>query len=102
MTGAHRTGEQFRATMAVLFSYFNYQKMPKAQTTKIVCEYDQEIPQSQTAAKFMVPRVKATTSPRYYVEETQNTNSHNTLNACEDPESFVRGGPTFFCLMREE
>ena len=37
---------------------------------KIVSEYDQEIPQSQTADKSMVPRGRATQPPR----DTRKTN----------------------------
>ena len=38
--------------------------------SKIVCEYDQEIPQSQTADKSMAPRGRATQQSR----DTKKTN----------------------------
>ena len=42
--------------------------------TKIVSEYDQEIPQSQTADKPMAPRRRATQRPRDTMRQTKQSN----------------------------
>ena len=58
-----------------LTEYIKYQYVPLNHlrtkvTSKIVSEYQQEIPQSQTADKPMVPRGRATQPSRY----TRKTN----------------------------
>ena len=54
-------------TMSITFSYHT---IPKHGTKKIVSEYDQEIPQAQTADKPKAPRGRATQQSR----DTRKTN----------------------------
>ena len=65
--------------------------MPKAYTTKIVSEYDQKIPQSQTADKPTAPRGRVTTSSRT-MKKRHKIQTVITLKACADPERFVHEG----------